>query len=474
MKKNFKTLVFILLIIPCVFLFGGCNLFASSKTVADIQKTSSSAIGDIYTITYNDGTTSSFTVSNGKDGQNLDIEDIYDAAIANGYTGTFLEFLEDYLGGISTPNISANVNKAILSSVAICSEFEVNNGSFISEAKDIKIGSGSGVIYKLDKNSGDAYIITNYHVLYYSGSENPSKIATKIKCFLYGASLSTGYKVDNNNQKVLDANGYPIVEYAGNAIDCTYVGGSMTYDIAVLKVSASNILKNSDARAVNFVDSEKIQVGTKAIAIGNPEGSGISVTEGIVCVDSEYLTMTGADDQTEVTFRVMRIDTPVNRGNSGGGVYNENGELIGIVNAKIIDDGIENIGYAIPSNIAIRVADNIIKNQSDPQKVTIGITIEAKNSRSVYDESTGRINIVEDIYIKEIADNSLASTSTLAIGDKINKVIIRGTEYKITRMYQLIDLVWFMQVGDVVNFEIEGKNYKPTIIIGSQYFSEVE
>lgn len=475
MKKSIRRIIFVLLIIPCLFLFGGCNLFEATKTVTDIQKTSSTAVGEVYTITYSDGTTSSFTIENGEDGKDLNIEDIYNVAKENGYTGTFLDFLDDYLDiGNSDANKTANVSKALLSSVAVCAEFPVNTGSFLSDNKDTIVGSGAGVIYKLDKSAGNAYIITNYHVVYYASSVNTNKISTNIKCFLYGASIARGYKVDSSDNKVYDANGYPIIEYAGNAIDCTYVGGSMTHDIAVLKVSASEILKNSDARAVDVVNSDNIDVGGTAIAIGNPEGSGISVTEGVVSVDSEYLTMTGADEQTEVTFRVMRIDTAVNSGNSGGGLYNANGELIGIVNAKIIDDEVENIGYAIPSNIATRVADNIIKNNSDPRKVTIGITIEAKNSRSVYDATTGKISIVEDIYVKEITQNSLASTSSLEVGDKITKIIIKGKEYSISRMYQVIDLVWFMEVGDVVQFVVEGKASNPSIVINASYFNEVE
>ena len=70
--------------------------------------------------------------------------------------------------------------------------------------------------------------------------------------------------------------------------------------------------------------------------------------------------MTAADNRTEVSFRVMRVDAPVNSGNSGGGLFDGQGKLIGIVNAKIVDEGVENIGYAIPSNVAVSIANNII------------------------------------------------------------------------------------------------------------------
>ena len=111
---------------------------------------------------------------------------------------------------------------------------------------------------------------------------------------------------------------------------------------------------------MSVFDSEMINVGESAIAIGNPEGNGFSTSLGIVSVDSEYIEMTGADGVTNVEFRVMRIDTAVNGGNSGGGLFNSKGELIGIVNAKIQSTTVENIAYAIPSNLAAAVADNII------------------------------------------------------------------------------------------------------------------
>ena len=126
-------------------------------------------------------------------------------------------------------------------------------------------------------------------------------------------------------------------------ISAEYIGGSLTYDIAVLKITDSEIYSESIAKKAELAD-RTVFAGETAIAIGNPEADGISSTVGVVSVDSEYLTMTGADDVTEVTFRVMRIDTAVNSGNSGGGLFNDQGELIGIVNAKIMTDDIENIG----------------------------------------------------------------------------------------------------------------------------------
>jgi serine protease Do len=96
------------------------------------------------------------------------------------------------------------------------------------------------------------------------------------------------------------------------------------------------------------------------IAIGNAEGEGFSATKGVVSVNSEQLTLDGPDQRTDITVRVIRIDAAINKGNSGGGLFDEQGRLIGIVNAKKTGDKVDNIAYAIPINLAKALADNVI------------------------------------------------------------------------------------------------------------------
>ena len=165
--------------------------------------------------------------------------------------------------------------------------------------------------------------------MYDSNSNTDNHISDKIYIYLYG----------------LESEAY--------AIPATYVGGSANYDIAVLRVDKNDILldaiETGAAMAVTVANSDELTPGMTTIAIGNPSSSdadlgGISVTKGIVSVDSEYITMSAIDTSGEVQFRVIRIDAPVNSGNSGGGLFNDKGELIGIVNAKISSSSVENIG----------------------------------------------------------------------------------------------------------------------------------
>ena len=86
----------------------------------------------------------------------------------------------------------------------------------------------------------------------------------------------------------------------------------------------------------------------------------------------------------------MRVDTAINSVNSGGGLFDDEGSLIGIVNAKIIYDGVENIGYAIPSNVAVSIAENIIHycygtDTESVQRALLGITVSTSDSKAVYD-----------------------------------------------------------------------------------------
>lgn len=232
----------------------------------------------------------------------------------------------------------------------------------------------------------------------------------------------------------------------------------MNYDLAVLRVENSDILKASSARAVTFADSEKVCVGETAIAIGNAEGLGISVSSGVVSVDSENVSTLAADGKTEVDRRLMRTDAPVNHGNSGGGLFNDKGELLGIVSAKLVDVEIEGMGYAIPSVIVKNITENIIDNcwQKDcetVQRVILGITLVASNSRAVYDFENGRVGIVDDAVVSEVSYTS-AFRYTLKVNDVVLSVTVGDETLQPTRMHQIIDFLLKARVGDTVTFKV--------------------
>ncbi len=334
-------------------------------------------------------------------------------------------------------------SKGLLSTVSVYSTFEVRAlsgfGSLAQMITTEKTGGGAGVIFRMsaqDKVKGDAYVITNYHVVYNSASTSQNKIAKSIKLYLYG------------------------MEQERYAMDAEFIGGSMLYDIAVLKVSDSSVLRSATVLEADFANSDDVTVLETAIAIGNPALGGISATVGHINVDSEYVVMTLADDQSQAQMRLMRIDTAVNAGNSGGGLFNDRGELIGIVNAKIVSNNIDNIGYAIPSNVARAVAESVLhycdgKSAEGISRCMIGITLVGEPESSTYfDAESGKVHIVQKVTVESVNAGSLAE-GKLVTDDVLKSITIGDVTYKITRNYNIIEAMLTARVGDTVVIELE-------------------
>lgn len=437
-KKTIFALVVVLVVALGVSLCA-CNDSSANNyynTVVSITKTKTEGLVDTYTITFSDGSTYDFTVTNGRngvdgeDGTNakITVEDLYEAAKTAGYTGTLADFINENLQVTAPEAVSSMVSKAAYGTVLVVSNFTKDGTTTYASA-------GSGIIYKLDKENGNAYVVTNYHVVYDSDADTSDHVSNDVVVMLYGS------------------------EYLDYAIPATYVGGSMNYDIAVLKIENSEFLKSSNATQAVLGSSESVSAGDAAIAIGNAKGSGTSVTAGIVSVDSEYLEMTAADEKTDVTYRVMRIDTPVNKGNSGGGLFNAQGEVIGIVNAKNVESTVESIGYAIPVDLVKKVVDNLLyynvtTGEKNGYKPVLGITVSGLDSKAVYDAAKQKSVVKENVTVKSVAAGTAAETAGFKEGDVITKVKLGGKEYETDRMYKLIDLVLLQHVGDEVEYTV--------------------
>ena len=443
MKKLFLSFLFVI-ILPLSLFFSACDptgILENNENSSEIIQISGIQLAGKDTISSDNAPTDTPSVNNPEiiePNYNVDFYQIYQSACESGeFTGTYLEFIEEFFGisAEETNSVQYAANIGLLSAVSVYSTFsrtyEDNFGNIQTQNYS---SAGAGVIYRLDKTTGSAYIITNYHVVYDLNCDNTDKISSDINVYLYGG------------------------EYAELAIPATYLGGSMTYDIAVLEVRSNVDLMLSYARPADFADSNKTAVGTTAIAIGNPNSEGISATQGIVCVDSEDIYMQAVDNSGEIQMRVMRIDTPVNSGNSGGGLYNSAGELIGIVNAKKTDTKIENISYAIPSNIAKYVADNIIDNCANSTnknvlKCMLGVGLSITHSSSVYDDQTKTTHVVEEVIISSITLGGLAY-GVLETG-MIVKSISNGLETVIVdRVYKMVDFMLACRVGDEITVSV--------------------
>ena len=156
-------------------------------------------------------------------------------------------------------------------------------------------------------------------------------------------------------------------------------------------------------------------------------------------------------------MRVMRVDTAVNAGNSGGGLYNAAGELCGIVNAKLVSEDVENMGYAIPSNLAVAVAQNIVdhcdgESSRCVKRAMLGIEIRLLDSRTET-KPDGRLQIVQTVGVSKINDTS-AAKDILAVGDQILSITFGEKTVNVTRMHHLTDRMLDARVGDTVTLTI--------------------
>ena len=315
-------------------------------------------------------------------------------------------------------SISYATSKAVLSTVCVSAGTYVDKNGTTHTASELEYfynvsSRGSGVIFKDNKSAGQAYIVSNYHVV--------SPDEKNIYVLLYGSQVP---------------------------VKAELVGYSSTYDISVLKIECPEY-SQSGAIACTIANSADISIGDICVAIGNPIAMGISSSIGNVSVPYEFVGVEGGG-----TARVIRTDAAINSGNSGGGLFNENGDLIGVVNAKINSTAVENIAFAIPSNLAISIANNIIRNNGTLKKLVIGMTIQIKSSKSVYDTKTNKTKIEYNIKVTEVTAGSRASACGIAENDEFISFSYDGKTIKFDYMFAIEDNVFNMDTGTTLSFKV--------------------
>ena len=248
-----------------------------------------------------------------------------------------------------------------------------------------------------------------------------------------------GYIVTNNH--VIDgASTISVTLHDGNSYSASLVGTDSVYDIAVLKISASGLT------TATLGDSDELQVGDLAVAIGNPLGKlGGTATAGIISSLERRLNL------GTTTLDLLQTDAAINPGNSGGGLFNQKGELIGIVVAKSTGSDVEGLGFAIPINNVASVIDDLIDDGQISSKPAIGI--------SVYDvDDDSNSTLEEGTYIGKVVGTK-AKEAGLKEGDRI--ISIDGKE--IEDKTDLISRVRKYNVGDKVTLVIERNGSEKTI-----------
>lgn len=424
--------------------------------------------------------------NSGENGSDLTIEDIYEAS---GFEGSLQEFIAYYMNELKFPvqedNDTETIGKNVSSVVTICAGFQAKTRDKRGQLRtQVCASEGSGVIYKMQTNGEyvDAYIITNYHVLYGGASktDNPDGMSTDIYVYVYGARelFTTGDGVvDSVADGYLD-DGAKMGDN-GDGIKATFVGGAMDYDIAVLKISDNEYLPKSSASEVKIGNSDEVLMGEKAFAIGNANGNGVSVTGGLISVCSENITMASTDGGREVTYRVMRTDAAINHGNSGGGLFNAKGELIGITNAKNIQNQTDNMGYALPITPVKSVVENILANVNGGATgyvLRAWLGIETYVQSSVASLKDGQLKIKDTFLVNKVFNDETkgAGAGKFEYMDVLQAVKIGNGEWReFDRMYQLGDSLLDVRKGDIVTFKVLREGVETDVVIAfdkNEYF----
>lgn len=294
--------------------------------------------------------------------------------------------------------------KALPSVVEIEALISTGDTDFFGNRQEA-VGSGSGVI--ISKNG---YILTNNHVV-----EGAKKI--------------------------------DVVTSDGQKYDANLVGTDPNSDIAVLKVNADNLVP------ATIGNSSKLAIGDTAIVIGNPLGTlGGSVTSGIISSTSREMIVNNQ------YMNLIQTNAEINSGNSGGGLFDGNGNLVGIVNAK--DSGttssgatIEGIGFAIPINNAMDVAKQLIENGKVINRATLGVALQEVNIDTPYYK--------QGLYIVEVDPSSGAGKAGIKKYDRIDAI----NGHKISNYLDLSKELRKYKVGDQVKLKITRGNETKTISV---------
>lgn len=288
--------------------------------------------------------------------------------ITSGFVYNYLddkeEVLQETISEVSiteNDSINSSVNKIYDAVVLI----EIYN------KQNTLIASGTGFVYKKDSDYG--YILTNHHVV-----ENASTI-----------------KITFTNDETVEAK---------------FLGSDAYFDIAVLSVDVSSVIQVSQ-----IGDSTKSNIGDTVFTVGSPLGSEYmgTVTKGILSGTNRQVSV--STNSGSYIMDVLQTDAAINSGNSGGPLVNINGEVIGITSMKLVESGVEGMGFALPIEYVMNYVDDLEKG-NEIMRPVIGVSIA--DSAYFYRESS----TIDGIIVTSVEKGSSAEESGLKQGDIIKKI----------------------------------------------------
>ena len=319
-----------------------------------------------------------------------------------------------YESGYNIKNVSETAEKQVLSveeiakrvgpSIVGISCSQVVKSYFGSQQSE---SSGSGIII-----DAAGHIVTNYHVI-----ENASKIKVKLT--------------------------------SGNEYDASVIGGDEKTDIAVIKINT-----NEELHIATIGNSDEVEVGSLAVAIGNPLASELfgTVTAGVISGVNRTMTV-GQRDMT-----LIQTDAAISPGNSGGALINKYGEVIGINSVKLVDDAAEGLGFAIPMNEAVPIVGDLLNYGYVKGRPMIGVSI-----REITPELAYYNNLLVDygLYVMSVTEGSGAEKAGLTRGD----IILKVDGSKVTSSAQMNKIRDSHKAGEKINVTIMRGNKELTLSV---------
>ena len=305
-------------------------------------------------------------------------------------------------GTSSETTVEEVVSKVADSVVEIATE-SVTTSSYLG--KYVTSGAGSGVIV-----TANGYIVTNYHVI-----EDAKKIT--------------------------------VTTTDGTQYEATVVGSDSDTDLAILKIEVTGLT------SAVLGNSSNLLTGQSVIVIGNPLGSlGGSVTTGIISALSREITISGN------TMTLLQTNAAVNPGNSGGGLFDLNGNLVGIVNAKSSGEDVEGIGFAIPIDTAKTVIEDLINQGYVSGRFKLGVSLtDVTTQQQAYQYNVSELGV----YVSSVDTDSNASKGGIKSGDRI--VSIDGEE--VSSASEVSTIIKSHTAGDKITIIVSRNSSQRTLTI---------
>lgn len=316
-----------------------------------------------------------------------------------------------YFGYLDAKTVEKNVtNISLTESDTIKSAIDKVYDSVVyieTYENNVLASSGSGFVYKIDDDYG--YVLTNYHVI---------DSADKIQ----------------------------VTNIDGETVTATVLGSDEFTDLAVLKID-----KDATLLAATLSNSEDSNLGDTVFTVGSPLGKTYmgSITKGIISGKDRTVTVS-LTNSGDYVMEVLQIDAALNPGNSGGPLVNINGEVIGITSMKLVEDEIEGMGFAIPTELINSVLDKL-ENGEIVERPLFGVTMLDVNS--TYQLYRNGITISDDIeqgvVVVDVADDSPADKAGFQKGDvilAIDDIDISGVAYFRATLYKY-------SVGDTIKIK---------------------